>query len=181
MSYKLLIKQHKITGMRYLCVTSKSDYKGYRGSGTYWRLHLKKHGTDLDTILLLETNDKHELSGAGKYYSILYNVVESDEWANLVPEIGYDDKNENFLFWYKSISEEDKQSFINKQHDWLNHISKEDLETIYNKQSVSMKLYWSNISKSGYVLRCEQNRIHRLNLSTEKKEIRKKKLQARYA
>ena len=37
---------------------------------------------------ILETNNKEEIKEKGLYYSKLWNIVESEEWANLNPERG---------------------------------------------------------------------------------------------
>lgn len=89
-TYKLMIKIHRKTKLKYLCITKKHLYKKYLGSGIYWKQHLKIHGNNIKTILVFETEDKEKLSEVGMYYSIKYNIVESDEWANLKHENGYD-------------------------------------------------------------------------------------------
>ena len=83
---------HKISpiGLNYLGITHKDPFK-YRGSGIYWKKHLKAHNfklDDIETIILFETNDYKELCEMGKYYSELYDVVNSKDWANLIPETG---------------------------------------------------------------------------------------------
>lgn len=83
----LYIKTHNITGLKYLGKTTRNPFK-YKGSGKYWNLHLKKHGVDITTEILLETTDKNEIKSAGLYYSQLFNIVDSEEWANLKPECG---------------------------------------------------------------------------------------------
>ena len=80
-------KTHKVTGLKYLGKTTRDPFS-YMGSGVYWRRHLKKHGNDVDTEILYETIDKEEFKQKGLYYTKLWNVVESDEWANLKPETG---------------------------------------------------------------------------------------------
>ena len=85
--YYLMIKTHKITGLRYLCKTTQDPYK-YRGSGVYWKRHLKIHGSDHNTEILKECQSHDELKEWGLYYSSLWNIVESDEWANLRAEEG---------------------------------------------------------------------------------------------
>jgi len=90
MRYKLY---HKISplGLNYLGFTSQPNPSDYKGSGKYWKLHIKKHNLkpkDLITIVLFETDDKKELIKYGIYFSNLFNVVESEEWANLRPETG---------------------------------------------------------------------------------------------
>lgn len=84
----LYIKTHSKTGLKYLGQTSKADPHKYTGSGKYWLSHIKKHGKDWTTEILLESPNKEDINHAGIYYSQLWNVVESLEWANLKPESG---------------------------------------------------------------------------------------------
>lgn len=63
----------------------------YRGSGTYWKRHLKKNKirtSDIQTIILHETYDEKEIKSLGLYYSKLFDVSNNDNWANLVDENG---------------------------------------------------------------------------------------------
>lgn len=85
--YYLYVKTHSITGLKYLGYTSSTDPFKYKGSGKYWKLHLAKHGNNITTEILIETTDKDKIKDAGIYYSNLWNVVESDIWANLKIEI----------------------------------------------------------------------------------------------
>jgi len=78
------------TGLKYLGQTIKNPHK-YHGSGTYWRNYLKKHAIKYDSIkteILLETEDRELLKQKGVYYSKLWNIVESENWANLCIEMG---------------------------------------------------------------------------------------------
>jgi hypothetical protein len=84
----LYIKTHNKTGLKYLGKTVAKDPFTYKGSGTYWKRHIKKHGYDVTTEIIFETDDKIELEKIGKHYSDLYNVVESKNWANLKEESG---------------------------------------------------------------------------------------------
>lgn len=84
----LLVKTHNKTGKKYLCKTVKNNYHDYQGSGKYWKHHIKKHDYDVTTECIFQTEDKQELKEKGLYYSELWNIVESDEWANLKPESG---------------------------------------------------------------------------------------------
>ena len=80
-------KTHRITKLQYLGKTKNDPYT-YRGSGKYWKLHLDKHGDDVETEILKECQSNEEIKQWGIYYSELWNVVDSDEWANLKPEAG---------------------------------------------------------------------------------------------
>lgn len=51
----LMIKTHIITGLKYLCkrvTTSDSKAISYKGSGKYWKNHLKIHGNNINTEIL---------------------------------------------------------------------------------------------------------------------------------
>lgn len=86
--YSLYVKTHNVTGLKYLGKTSRDPFK-YRGSGKYWSNHLKFHGNDCFTELLGSYSTLEDLKTQGLRYSKLWNIVESNEWANLVPEDGY--------------------------------------------------------------------------------------------
>jgi len=88
MNIYLYKKTHRKTGLQYLGITRQEDPHAYPGSGLYWTRHLKENGYDYDTEILLETSSKEELKEVGLYYSNLWNIVESDSWANLMPEAG---------------------------------------------------------------------------------------------
>jgi hypothetical protein len=67
--------------------SSKNPHK-YKGSGTYWNLHIRKHGYDVETKILLATNSKYDIKITGLFFSKIFNVVESKEFANLKEESG---------------------------------------------------------------------------------------------
>jgi hypothetical protein len=85
--FYLYLKIHNITGLKYLGYTSKDPYK-YLGSGKYWLKHIKKHGKDITTQVLCETESKDLITNEGKKYSALWNIVESTEFANMTIEEG---------------------------------------------------------------------------------------------
>lgn len=84
----LYIKTHNKTGLKYLGKTSARDPSSYRGSGKRWLNHINTHGYDVTTEILVQTESEEELKEKGIYYSELYNVVDSPEWANLKEEKG---------------------------------------------------------------------------------------------
>ena len=85
--YKLYLKTHNITGLKYLGYTKNNPFK-YRGSGLYWRRHLNEYGNDVKTEVLFEHDDIKVLSEKGLEYSIMWNVAQSEEFANLCNEDG---------------------------------------------------------------------------------------------
>ena len=88
MTIYLYVKTHNKTGLRYLGKTISKDPHLYPGSGLYWTRHLKEHGFDYTTEILKECQTSKELKEWGIYYSQLWNIVDSDQWANLKPEDG---------------------------------------------------------------------------------------------
>lgn len=84
----LYVKTHNQTGMRYLGQTTSKDPYKYPGSGKYWKLHLKKHGSNFSTEIIKECTSVKEVKQWGEYYSNLWNVVNDPSWANLKPETG---------------------------------------------------------------------------------------------
>ena len=92
----LMIKQHKVTGLKYFCKTSRYDPVKYLGSGTYWTRHLEEHGSEVETLWYQLFEDKDELMTYALSFSAENNIVDAvDEngrkiWANLIPENGID-------------------------------------------------------------------------------------------
>ena len=88
MSIYLYIKTHQKTGLKYFGKTSRNPYT-YKGSGKYWKLHLRKHGNHVDTeVLGCYTED--EVEDVALKFSKDNNIAESSEWANLIDENGLD-------------------------------------------------------------------------------------------
>ena len=91
--YSLYIKTHKKTGLKYFGYTKQNPHL-YPGSGTDWKIHLKKHGYEVHTEVLLQTTDKAEIVSWGILYSYKWNIVSAQDdfgnkiWANKIPETG---------------------------------------------------------------------------------------------
>lgn len=83
--FYLYKKTHNKTGLNYLGYT-KSNPFDYLGSGTHWVRHISKYGNDVSTEILRECDTKEEVKKFGIYYSKLWNIVDSEEWANLKEE-----------------------------------------------------------------------------------------------
>lgn len=84
--YTLYVKTHNVTGLKYLGQTKKENVHKYKGSGKIWRDHLIEHGDDVSTQILVQSEDKSTIAFWGRYYSDKWNIVESTQWANLIPE-----------------------------------------------------------------------------------------------
>lgn len=83
----LYLKIHNKTGLKYLGKTVQEPYK-YRGSGVRWCNHIAKHGYDVTTKILLESESIDEIKAEGLRLSAEWNIIESDEFANLIEENG---------------------------------------------------------------------------------------------
>lgn len=94
MSIYLYLKTHNVTGLKYLGKTTSHDPHKYKGSGEYWKNHIKTHGYDVTTIILKECQTNNEVKEWGLYYSSLWNIVDARNdqgkkiWANFKPESG---------------------------------------------------------------------------------------------
>tara|TARA_R110000851_G_scaffold333294_1_gene511905 strand:+ start:1252 stop:1791 length:540 start_codon:yes stop_codon:yes gene_type:complete len=51
-------------------------------------VHLHEHGNTVTTDILLQSEFKDEVNETGRYFSTLWNIVSSADWANLIPETG---------------------------------------------------------------------------------------------
>ena len=87
----LYIKQHVDTGLKYFGKTTAADPYKYKGSGQYWLRHLTSHGKNITTLWCELFTDKELLIEYAKKFSIENNIVESSDWANLIPEAGHED------------------------------------------------------------------------------------------
>jgi len=117
----LYVKQHNITGLKYFGMTATKDPYIYKGSGKYWRRHLKEHGNDVTTTNVWDFDTIESCEKFALEFSAKQNIVESTDWANLRPENGRDgkapgspgmkkEKNPN---WGKT---KEQNSFYGKKH-----------------------------------------------------------------
>ena len=86
--YFLYVKIHKDTGLKYLGHTRSPNPYNYKGSGLYWKSHIQKYGYNVRTIILLETYDTNKLESVARFFSDFFDVVNSEKWANIIPETG---------------------------------------------------------------------------------------------
>lgn len=90
----LMIKQHKITGLKYFCKTINKDPIKYPGSGTFWKRHLRKHGTNIETLWCKLFFSEQELIDYATKFSNDNDIINAVDdsgnkvWANLIIENG---------------------------------------------------------------------------------------------
>jgi hypothetical protein len=100
----LLVLTHNVTGLKYFCKTSQLDkLQYYKGSGVYWKRHRKVHGSDIKVGVLGLYYDKDRCTAAALKFSKEHNIVQSEEWANLIEENGLDGQGlgENHVLYGK--------------------------------------------------------------------------------
>lgn len=82
---------HNVTGLKYFCKTAQlTTLQYYKGSGHYWKRHLKIHGRDISVGVLGVYFDEARCRNAAKEFSELHDIVENSAWANLIAENGID-------------------------------------------------------------------------------------------
>lgn len=90
--YYLMIKEIEQTGWKYLCKKKQckdpTAHLEYSGSGKLWKRALSAHPEYTIKTTVLGLYSKEDLQKYGEIYSNFYNVVESEDWANLIPELG---------------------------------------------------------------------------------------------
>ena len=164
MVYYLYVKTHNKTGLKYLGQTKKNNPIGYKGSGIRWTNHLKKHGYNVTTEIIGAFDILEDLAVAGKFWSKYWNVVESDEWANLMEEAG----NSGFLGGHHS--EDWKKELSKRLAGKPTGKSRPDLAE-YNRQHKSQQMKGVRKSKT----HC--NNISQALKGKPKSESHKNKLQ----
>lgn len=86
MTIYLYVKQHSRTGLKYFGKTVKDPYS-YLGSGTRWCQHIRKHGTQyVETIDFWAFENQEDASKFAIEFSNINDIVNSENWANLVIE-----------------------------------------------------------------------------------------------
>lgn len=87
----LYIKQHSVTGKLYFGKTYAENPETYLGSGDYWTKHINAHGKEhVVTLWYCLFLDKESIVEFALSCSKMWNIVESDDWANLKEENGLD-------------------------------------------------------------------------------------------
>lgn len=139
----LYIKTHLNTGLKYFGKTHKNP-ETYMGSGKYWKRHLKVHGNNVKTEIFGIFEDETECKIAALKFSIDNNIVESDEWANLILENGLDGMPHGNV-----VPEETKQkisnSLIGKPSKKSKYVLKESRKVRSERsRNIAFGTVWAN-------------------------------------
>jgi hypothetical protein len=154
--FKLMIKTHSITNLKYLCITSKENWVEYPGSGSYWKKHLDKHGYTFSTELIFCCDDYEIFKYVCIEYSNILNVVESSIFANQIPESGYGEHDRpNVVVWWDFASQEQKddvfarraKSLSNNGNHWA-HNTTLTVDVVSKIKNSLIQFYSSEYGKS---------------------------------
>lgn len=85
----LYIKTHNKTGMKYFGKTTKNPHT-YKGSGKIWKRHIAKYGYDVTTEVVGQFLCQDECTAYALALSEELDIVNSPDYANLIPENGLD-------------------------------------------------------------------------------------------
>jgi hypothetical protein len=89
----LYIKQHSVTGKLYFGKTVQKP-ETYLGSGKHWQRHINKHGKEhVVTLWYCLFLDQEDCTSFALAFSKHHQIVESNDWLNLVIEDGLDGGN----------------------------------------------------------------------------------------
>lgn len=150
MTIYLYVKTHNKTGLKYLGKTTSQDPYTYHGSGADWKTHLKEHGIDYTTEIIKECQTKEELNYWGRHYSNLWDVVESTEWANRIPETGgggnHTEERKELFRQQQLGRKKPKRTELHKENlsKATKGISKPRSKTHQDSWNESSKLNWAN-------------------------------------
>jgi hypothetical protein len=162
--YYLYLKTHNITGLKYLGKTVQNPHE-YSGSGKHWFRHLKKYGNDVSTEILAECETIEEFRIIATEYSDKLNIVESKEFANLVPETGDGGDtslSENYKKYYNDpenkllFAERGKKSRVTAKERGTDLIREQKFKDTVNSEE------WKNTKGIEKVKKCNEVRNHKL-------------------
>lgn len=176
----LYIKQSP-SGLLYLGKTTRDPYN-YKGSGTYWNNHLKKHqykNSDIKTWILHIANSNEDLKFFGLYYSKLFNVIDNKSFANLKYETGEGGgiKGKKLSIEHKKkLSDSHKGKIFSIEHkeklkkhklDNPPKISKEHREKLL--KGIKNSIGWKHTNEAK-----EKMKLSKANMSKETRELMSK-------
>jgi hypothetical protein len=155
----LYVKTHNKTGLKYFGKTTKKDPYKYKGSGIYWRKHLKAHGYDFTTEIVGTFEDANQCEKFALDFSAKYNICDSEEWANLKEENGLDGSPKGVKF-----SEEHKgkirQSRIGKCYNDFDTLTRQKMSIAAKRRAEKQILEGKNpfVGETGKKMAVENNK-----------------------
>ena len=146
MQIYLYIKTHNITGLKYFGKTTNKDPFKYKGSGKYWKRHIRKYGYDVNTEIFGQYTDESLCSLAALKFSEENDIVNSELWANLQEENGYDGAPIGHIGHQFTSEEKQKMSSLLKER-WEDDNYKNKLINVHKQRHVDNPNLKYEISK----------------------------------
>jgi hypothetical protein len=120
---RLYYKQCSHCELKYYGKSKTENIEAYKGSGIRWLHHLKKHNANAIHVWNSEWFYDDSIIEVAMKFSFENNIVESDEWANLVIENGIDGG-------YLGEKANQKMSKTRSDPVWKETIGKKTIEKI---------------------------------------------------
>lgn len=140
--YRLLIKCHLNTGINYLCVSQRRNYISYKGSGKIWKSLINAHSSTIHTRVLYRSNDLEDFNKTCLFYSEMFDVVKSPEFANLIPEFGY--SNKNVSTYMSNLAKENPEQLV-QSGKRLGQFAKNNKIGIFDPNLQDQRTNWAKI------------------------------------
>lgn len=182
-------------GLKYLGKTEK-DPMTYMGSGLHWKRHIAKYGfthRDVKTTILFETNDNALLKERGQYYSKLWDVVNNENFANLMNENGDGGDTsmcENFkknlkifrgdAHWTRNMTDEQRKALSDRVIGERNPAKRDDVKEKIRVKAIGKKASLETKRKMSEARSGEKNAFYGKNHSDTIKSTMKEKAKGRY-
>lgn len=184
MTIYLYVKTHNITGLKYLGKTVNKDPHKYKGSGKRWINHIKIHGYNVTTIIIKECKTSDELIFWGRYYSDLWNVVASEEWANLKPEEGQGFATGKYNPMFDPVCKKKHHDIINSMEVKQKQIKKLKASLSTAESKLKRSIIQKEVSKRPEIIEARKkylesaefkNKVTGVNSPAKRPEVRKKR------
>jgi uncharacterized protein (DUF427 family) len=143
---RLYIKQCSHCNLKYFGKTSSKDIENYKGSGKYWKNHIRKHKS---TVMHLWNSNWYYDTSIIRFaikFSRINKIVASSQWANLIEENGIDGANFGNTIDESAI--EKRKNTVNSK-EWKETIGKESIRK--SLKTRSSKEWKETVGKQGYL------------------------------
>ena len=167
----IYIKTCNHCGLKYFGKSTQKNVNKYKGSGTYWKNHLKKHKCNFKTFIIKNFNNKQQCMDFCMWFSTINNIVKSNKWANLTDETGIGGgtvKGEKHHYYGKKRSKEVRLKISNTLQGF-NH-SKETRENMSkNRMGINNSMYGKKHSEE------TKQKMRKPKSEEHKQKLRKQK------
>jgi hypothetical protein len=133
---RLYYKQCSHCELKYYGKSTLQNVEDYRGSGIRWLHHLKKHNATAIHVWNSEWFYDTSIIEVAMKFSFENNIVESDEWANLVIENGIDGGYSDPI-WKETVGKQSIEAYKKTISDplWKETVGKKAIESFKKTKS----------------------------------------------